>query len=260
VAQRCQAQRCQARPPAASCPSPPAPPLRNGSARRRRGRAARPAAVRPGARPLRGAAAAAGRGPPRHLRGHVLRAGQRGRCSRGAGTRGGRGRGGGTGGGGAWAGCRAGLGLHITGSAAALGQGRGQGRGQGLLMAPKRLAASPPHLITPCLCPALPCQMVDILAQSLSLAETPVPLKIARLFLASDILHNSTAPGGRTAQRQARHCCAAAPALRSRLGPGCPGQTPSLHRPTPSTPARPPCSAQRKPLPLQAAGGAARRV
>lgn len=39
-------------------------------------------------------------------------------------------------------------------------------------------------------------EVVDILAQSLSLAETPVPLKVARLFLASDILHNSTAPGG----------------------------------------------------------------
>ncbi len=39
-------------------------------------------------------------------------------------------------------------------------------------------------------------EVVDILAQSMSLAETPVPLKVARLFLASDILHNSTAPGG----------------------------------------------------------------
>ncbi|MEW5308379.1 MAG: hypothetical protein WDW38_000347 [Sanguina aurantia] len=37
-------------------------------------------------------------------------------------------------------------------------------------------------------------EVVDILAQSLSLQETAVPLKVARLFVVSDILHNSTAP------------------------------------------------------------------
>lgn len=37
-------------------------------------------------------------------------------------------------------------------------------------------------------------QVVDILSESLSLAETAVPLKIARLFLLSDLLHNATAP------------------------------------------------------------------
>ena len=36
--------------------------------------------------------------------------------------------------------------------------------------------------------------MVEILTEALTLAETPFPTKIARLFLASDILHNSTAP------------------------------------------------------------------
>lgn len=33
-----------------------------------------------------------------------------------------------------------------------------------------------------------------MLADALSLPETPVPVKVARLLLASDILHNSTAP------------------------------------------------------------------
>ena len=36
--------------------------------------------------------------------------------------------------------------------------------------------------------------MVEVLTDALSLPETPVPLKVARLLLASDILHNSTAP------------------------------------------------------------------
>ncbi len=36
--------------------------------------------------------------------------------------------------------------------------------------------------------------MVEILADSLTLPETPVPSKVARLMLASDVLHNSTAP------------------------------------------------------------------
>ncbi|CAD7701765.1 unnamed protein product [Ostreobium quekettii] len=37
-------------------------------------------------------------------------------------------------------------------------------------------------------------EVVDILFESLTLAETPLGLKVARLFLVSDILHNSTAP------------------------------------------------------------------
>ena len=37
-------------------------------------------------------------------------------------------------------------------------------------------------------------QVVEVLTDALSLPETPVPLKVARLLLASDILHNSTAP------------------------------------------------------------------
>ncbi|KAK9824009.1 hypothetical protein WJX72_006933 [[Myrmecia] bisecta] len=37
-------------------------------------------------------------------------------------------------------------------------------------------------------------EVVEILAESLTLPETPVPTKVARLFLVSDILHNSTAP------------------------------------------------------------------
>eukprot|EP00198_Chlamydomonas_reinhardtii_P008180 XP_001697517.1 predicted protein [Chlamydomonas reinhardtii] len=46
-----------------------------------------------------------------------------------------------------------------------------------------------------CLSAADACgEIVDILAESLSLSETAVPLKIARLFLLSDLLHNATAP------------------------------------------------------------------
>lgn len=37
-------------------------------------------------------------------------------------------------------------------------------------------------------------EVVETLSDALTLAETPVPLKIARLLLASDILHNATAP------------------------------------------------------------------
>eukprot|EP00798_Chlamydomonas_sp_ICE-L_P032267 gene32267-16833_t len=37
-------------------------------------------------------------------------------------------------------------------------------------------------------------EVVEILSEALTLPETPVPTKIARLFLVSDILHNSTAP------------------------------------------------------------------
>lgn len=36
-------------------------------------------------------------------------------------------------------------------------------------------------------------QVVEILADSLTLPETPVPSKVARLMLVSDVLHNSTA-------------------------------------------------------------------
>lgn len=51
------------------------------------------------------------------------------------------------------------------------------------------------------LCSSLQCfdfvhltQIVQILADSLTLAETPIPKKISRLFVLSDILHNSNAP------------------------------------------------------------------
>lgn len=40
----------------------------------------------------------------------------------------------------------------------------------------------------------LPVQVVEILADALTLPETPVPSKVARLMLVSDVLHNSTAP------------------------------------------------------------------
>lgn len=38
------------------------------------------------------------------------------------------------------------------------------------------------------------CDVVDILAEALTLSETPVAMKVARLFLVSDILHNCGAP------------------------------------------------------------------
>lgn len=37
-------------------------------------------------------------------------------------------------------------------------------------------------------------QIVEILTESLTLKETPIPTKVARLMLVSDILHNSSAP------------------------------------------------------------------
>jgi hypothetical protein len=36
-------------------------------------------------------------------------------------------------------------------------------------------------------------EIVQVLTEALTLDETPIPIKIARLFLVSDILHNSTA-------------------------------------------------------------------
>lgn len=50
-------------------------------------------------------------------------------------------------------------------------------------------------------------EVCEILGDALTLSETPIPLKIARLFLASDILHN-TSSGVRNATRYRR--CAAA--------------------------------------------------
>jgi len=37
-------------------------------------------------------------------------------------------------------------------------------------------------------------EIVEVLAESLTLKETPIPTKVARLMLVSDILHNSSAP------------------------------------------------------------------
>lgn len=37
-------------------------------------------------------------------------------------------------------------------------------------------------------------QVVEVLTESLTLKETPIPTKVARLMLVSDILHNSSAP------------------------------------------------------------------
>lgn len=46
-------------------------------------------------------------------------------------------------------------------------------------------------------------EVCEILGDALTLSETPIPLKIARLFLASDILHN-TSSGVRNATRYRR--------------------------------------------------------
>jgi hypothetical protein len=51
-----------------------------------------------------------------------------------------------------------------------------------------------PHLRTRTPCPPLTPPPPRALQESLTLAETPAPVKIARLFLASDILSNATAP------------------------------------------------------------------
>lgn len=37
-------------------------------------------------------------------------------------------------------------------------------------------------------------QIVEVLTESLTLKETPIPTKVARLMLVSDVLHNSSAP------------------------------------------------------------------
>ena len=47
-------------------------------------------------------------------------------------------------------------------------------------------------------------QIVEILTDALTLSETPIPTKVARLFLTSDVLHNSTAPV-RNASRYRSH-------------------------------------------------------
>ena len=47
----------------------------------------------------------------------------------------------------------------------------------------------------PCVCKhSNALQVVEILSDSLTLSETPLTTKVARLMLASDVLHNSTAP------------------------------------------------------------------
>ncbi|GMH42641.1 hypothetical protein BSKO_10560 [Bryopsis sp. KO-2023] len=47
-------------------------------------------------------------------------------------------------------------------------------------------------------------EVVDIVVESLTLPETPVQLKVVRLFLVSDILHNSTAPVRNASQYRSR--------------------------------------------------------
>ena len=57
---------------------------------------------------------------------------------------------------------------------------------------------------------AVDLQVVEILTDALTLSETPVPTKVARLFLVSDILHNSTA-AVRNASRYRNHLEATLP-------------------------------------------------
>lgn len=61
-------------------------------------------------------------------------------------------------------------------------------------------------------------EVVEILGDALCLAETPIPLKLARLFLLSDILHN-TASGARGASRYRR--CGARRGDCGACGAGC---------------------------------------
>ena len=83
-------------------------------------------------------------------------------------------------------------------------------------------AALAPRLLIATCAPPRPCspgaaagEVVEILSDSLTLSETPIPLKIARLFLASDILHN-TSSGVRNASRY-RRCGPARTPPASRL-------------------------------------------
>lgn len=46
--------------------------------------------------------------------------------------------------------------------------------------------------------------MSEVLGDALTLPETPIPVKMARLFLLSDILHNSTAPVRNASRYRAR--------------------------------------------------------
>lgn len=52
-------------------------------------------------------------------------------------------------------------------------------------------------------------QVVEVLTESLTLKETPIPTKVARLMLVSDVLHNSSAPVKmllHTALNSKQHC------------------------------------------------------
>jgi hypothetical protein len=46
-------------------------------------------------------------------------------------------------------------------------------------------------------------EIVDLITQSLTLKNTPIPTKIARLFLVSDLLHNSSAGVKKVRRRRA---------------------------------------------------------
>ena len=65
-------------------------------------------------------------------------------------------------------------------------------------------------------------QIVEILTDALTLSETPIPTKVARLFLTSDILHNSTAPV-RNASRYRTHMEASLPDIFESLQVCLPG-------------------------------------
>ena len=57
-----------------------------------------------------------------------------------------------------------------------------------------RLTVLPQPYFRALLNPFLFVKVVEILSDSLTLSETPLTTKVARLMLASDVLHNSTAP------------------------------------------------------------------
>lgn len=70
-------------------------------------------------------------------------------------------------------------------------------------------------------------EIAETITESLTLAETPVPKKIARLFLLSDILHNSSAAVPNASSYRS-HFQEALPQIFASLHTTCAARAPSL--------------------------------
>ncbi len=82
-------------------------------------------------------------------------------------------------------------------------------------------------------------QVVEILSDSLTLSETPMTTKVARLMLASDVLHNSTAPV-RNASRYRGLLEACLPDVFESMQVGCSRSPRTISPPLPSPQPNPP--------------------